>query len=189
MNRKTLLIILGIVVVLCCCAAAAGILLVTQAGRFIAQTVSVDPAKTSAVAQSITDYTLPSGYKEQFSMSLMGFDLAAFSTQDDKQMIMLFQAPANSGLTTQQMEDQMRQAQQQQTGQNYTLEKVGTQSAYIRGETTEFTIYEGKDKNGVAIRELVGAFKGKSGTAILMIVGPIDSWDTAAVDSFVKSLR
>jgi hypothetical protein len=189
MNRKTVLIIVGIVAALCCCVVVAGVIVFTQAGKFISQTVSMDPTKTEDTARTITDYTLPNGYKAGFSMSLAGVAMAAFTSQDDTQTIMLFQAPAASGMTAQQMEEQMRQAQERQSGQNYQLKAVGTQTAYIRGESTEFTIYEGENKSGIKVREIVGAFNGKGGTAILMVVGPVSSWNQDEVDSFIKSLR
>ncbi len=189
MNRKTLIIILVVVGVICLCAAIAGIVLVTQAGRLIGQTVSTDAEKTSQVAQTITDYKLPPNYKESFSMSLMGIAMAAFTTDKSDTFIMLFQFPPNTNMSQQQMEEQLRQMGSQQTGETYTLEKVGTLPTKIRGNPEELGVYEGSNQSGTKVRQLIGVFKGKGGTAFLMVTGSIESWDQPSINAFIASMR
>ena len=191
MNRKTLIIILSVVGVLCLCGVIAGIILVTQAANLVGRMVSTDPAKAGDVAQSITEYTLPSSYEESFSVNLMGISMAGFSSSDNGTVIMLFQFPPNSGLTMEQMEQQMQQmgSQQFQYGQNLNMEKVGTLPTQIRGEPAELSIYEGSTENGARIRELIGVFEGKNGTAFLMVMGDINRWDQRSIDAFIASMH
>jgi hypothetical protein len=189
MSRKTIIIILAVVGVLCLCAVIVGIIAIGQVGNLISRTVSLDPTKASETARSITDYTLPKGYKESFSMSLMGMAMAGFSSQDESTYIWLFQAPASANLNQDQMEQQMKQLGSQQTGQSYNLQKIGTQPATIRGQSTELSIYEGTSNKGTDVREVIGVFEGKNGPAILMVVGPKNSWDEAAINSFISSMR
>ena len=59
----------------------------------------------------------------------------------------------------------------------------------LRGEEVEVTTYEGTDESGVVIRQLITSFPGKDGTAMLMIMGPAEGWDQAAIDDFIKSIR
>jgi hypothetical protein len=188
-NRKTLIITLVIVGVLCLCCGGVGIVLATQAGRLVSQTVSLDPVKSEQVAQAITDYTLPPNYKPAFSMSLLGISMASFASGDDSTFIILYQLPATSGLSQEQMEEQMRKAFSQQMNQNYQLEKTGTLPVTIRGKQTELGVYEGTNSDSVRVRQLIGVFEGKNGTAFLMITGNIDSWDQASINKFISSMR
>jgi hypothetical protein len=163
--------------------------LVTQAGRFIGQTVSTDSEKTGQVAQEITDYTLPANYQESFSMSLLGISMAGFTSGDEDTFIMLFQFPPNASMSQEQMEEQLRQMGSQQTGQTYTLEKVGTLPRTIRGNPTEIGVYEGSNQSGTKVRQLIGVFEGKNGTAFLMVTGSIANWDQRSIDAFIASMK
>lgn len=189
MNRKTLIIILAVVGGLCLCAVVAGVVLFAQAGRMVNQAVSSDPAKAAEAARAITDYELPPGYSDSFSLDLFGVKMVGFTGKDADSFIMLFQFPPNAGLSQDQMEQQMRQMYQNQTGQNLNMEKVGTQKVTIRGQATELSIFEGTGENGVRIRQLLGVFEGKGGMAFLMVTGRVNTWDQAAVDSFIRSMR
>jgi hypothetical protein len=190
MNRKTLIIIIIAIAGVCClCSAIFGILMVSRATSMIGQTISVDPQKTGQVARSITDYKLPANYQEAFSMSLLGVSMAGFSSKDNATMIMLFQFPQNSGLSQQQMEEQMRQMWSQQNRESYNIQKVGTIPTTIRGKPVEMSVYEGTSSNGKKVRQLIGLFEGKNGTALLMVAGDIDQWDQRSVNAFIASMR
>jgi hypothetical protein len=189
LNRKTLLIIGIIVAVLCICSVIAGAILLTQAGKLISQTISTDPAKIESSAQRITDYTLPEGYKETFGMDMFGVSMVGFSSVDNQQAIMLFQAPDTGEANREQLEQQMRQLGEQQMGQEYTLEKVDEVPVVIRGQETTLVIYEGTSKQGVEVRQEVAVFQGNNGLAFFMSVGPKSSWDTVAVNDFLNSMR
>jgi hypothetical protein len=190
MNRKTLIFIIVAIAGVCClCTAIIGYVMVSRATTLVGQTVSMDPQKTGQVAKSITDYKLPANYKEAFSMSLLGVSMAGFSSTDDATMIMFFQFPQNSGLSQQQMEEQMRQMWSQQNRENYNINKVGTIPTTIRGKPVELSVYEGTSSNGKKVRQLIGLFEGKNGTALLMVAGDIDQWDQRSIDAFIASMR
>jgi hypothetical protein len=189
MSRKTALIILGVVAALCICVVVGGLLAVGAAGTLISRTVSSDPAKAAESAHAIADYTLPSGISERFSMSLFGISMVGFSNSNETLYFFLFQVPTSAQMDKDQLEQQMKQLSEQQTGQTYNLHQVGTQQAVIRGEPTELVVYEGESSNNVAYRQIIGAFQGKGGPAWIMIGGDINSWDQATVDSFISSLK
>lgn len=189
MNRKTVIIILIVVGVLCLCAVIAGVILVTQTGRLVSQTVSSDAGDVKNNAAAITDYTLPSGYTETFGMSLLGVTMAGFSSADQQQMLMLFQTPTTEGMDPDQLAEQMRQMSESQTGQISNLQQVDSVPVTIRGQETTMNVYEGTSKEGTSIREVMAVFEGKGGTAFFMAVGPQSSWDQAAIDQFIASLR
>jgi hypothetical protein len=69
------------------------------------------------------------------------------------------------------------------------LELVDIKKMTIRGEETEVSVYEGTDESGVGLRQMIAAFPGKDGTAMLMIMGNIRTWDDELVEDFINSLQ
>jgi hypothetical protein len=103
-------------------------------------------------------------------------------------MIMLaqFQVTTNR----QQMEQQMRQAFEQRSGRGgLSMKLVEVKKMTIRGEEVEVTTYEGTDDSGLVFRQLITTFPGKDGTAMLMIMGAAQFWDTEEMDQFIESIH
>ena len=152
-------------------------------------------AEIAEMAQGIVDYRLPPGYTEQFGMSIFGFDMAAFGSPNLQNgaggtLILLAQFPKSLGLNQDDMQQQMEEALQQQSGQNdMQLAVVGQTTAIIRDQTVPLVIREGTDDEGHQIRQITGVFEGKGGTVMLMIMGSIQQWDQNAIDTFIASLR
>jgi len=70
------------------------------------------------------------------------------------------------------------------------LELVDKQTATIRGQPVELFIYEGADREGTPVRQVVSQlFEGKSGLVMLLIMGPEAGWDQAEVEAFLQSIR
>lgn len=196
MSRNTK-IILGVIVglvLLCACVSVVSIyIFVNSAGEIIEQAVSFseDPAEIAQTAREIVDYDLPPGYTEQMGMNLMGFKIVGFGPEGrTNQMIMLMEFPKFTNLSQEEMEQQMQQSLQQQTGRrSMDLEVVGTTTATIRDQTVEFTIREGTDEQGNRMRQVSGVFEGKNGLVLLMAMGNAQTWDQQAIDDFIGSLR
>jgi hypothetical protein len=71
----------------------------------------------------------------------------------------------------------------------YDTQLAGTQSMTIRGQPTTLRFFEGTDEAGRRVRQVVCAFRGKSGDMLLAIVAGRDSWDQSLVDRFLQSIR
>lgn len=190
-NTKIVLgIVLGLVAVCC-----VGAIIITVASGFFLNRVAegfVDnPEQSAEVAQSIVDYELPPGFAEQGAMDLLGIKAAFITTTDENSIIMLMEFPAAMQMSQEEMEQQMKQALSQQGGnQNLTLSPVGTEEVNINGQTVVLSTSEGTDDQGTEVRQILGVFEGKSGnSAMLMIMGPIGSWDEEGVNSFIDSLQ
>jgi hypothetical protein len=190
-NMKIVLGVVGVVLLLGCVAVmAGGFLLANFTGR------AMDPAQARTVAASIADYDLPDGYRELMGVDMMGMKMAMIGPDgvsgadvgDRGLVIMMMQAPA--GQDADQLRDQMMQSFGAQTGMGGArLEPVGTETATIRGSEVELQVLEGESANGQRIRALSGVFEGKSGPALLMVMGPADDWDETQVNAFLASLR
>ncbi|MFC1975522.1 hypothetical protein ACFLXQ_03880 [Chloroflexota bacterium] len=195
MSRNTKIII-GVVVglvVLCVCLGVEAAVLFRSATPLIQKSVSVseDPEEIAEIAKDIVDYDLPPGYREQFGMSFFSFDFVGFGPTDSKSPgIMLMQFPNNAGLSQEEMELQMHQSLQQQTGQrDWQMQVVDQLTTTIRDQTVTLTISEGTDDKGENMRQISGTFEGKNGIVLLMIMGKQQTWDQESIDAFLSSLR
>jgi hypothetical protein len=193
-NMKIVLGVVAVVLLIGC----AGVLGVTFLGaRMLGQ--AMDPAQVEEVAHQITDYTLPAGYKPIMGLPIMGVKMVMFGPSDMAvtsgsniaepgagMVIMLMQAPA--GADADAMREQMSQRMGSQAGGG-NLTPTGTMDATIRGEAVKLQVSEGASRTGQQLRAVSGAFEGKGGPAMLMIMGNPESWDDAAVQSFLSSMK
>lgn len=192
-KNRGILIGLGVALLFCCFAVLVAVFVFRQAGKKIQQGFNTDPVAAAEAAHKIADYDLPEGYQEQMAMEIMIYSFVVIGPntptgQSNDPMFMLAQFRA--GVSQEQMEQQLRQSIQQQYGTqglNMTVVKVEEQT--IRGEETQVATYEGTSKEGDVIRQVMTSFPGKDGTAMLLIMGPAQTWDQDIVDEFIESIR
>lgn len=191
-NAKIGLGVAGGVILLCLCGCVLSVVFFQMAGRFFEQALVMDPAEAAEIGGSIADYDLPPGYSEQFGMDFFGFSLVAIMSgqQPEDGIIMMMQFPQFANMDQAEMERQMQDAvQQQMDTRDMQLEPVDQVTKVIRDQEVTLTISEGTDSEGNDIRQLTGVFQGKGGPTVLMILGSIQTWDQAAIDSFIDSIR
>ncbi len=193
MDRTTKIIgIVGGLVILCLCICIVGAVGMRMAGPLMQQmaTMTEDPQEVAQIAKGMVDYQLPHGYHEQFGMSVFGFDMVGFTPDSGSQVIMLMQFPEALGLSRADMEQQMEQSLQQQTGQEdiqmHVVEELDTT---IRDQRVTMTVREGTNPDGTVFRQMSGVFEGKNGVVLLMIMAEKQHWDQRAVNAFFVSLR
>ena len=194
---KTVKIIIGVIIVLLIvCVCAAGVTFYS-AKQIVSQsfTFQEDPEQVANVARGIVDYTLPPGYSEQFGMSIFGFDMVAFGRGQDfgesgGAIILLAQFPQSLGLDQAEMQRQMEQSIQQQSGRQLRgITVVDQVPVTIRDQAVTLTVSEGTDEKGNQVRQITGVFEGKGGTTMLMIMGNPQQWNQAEIDAFINSLH
>lgn len=196
MSRTTKIvigIIVGLIVLCGCCCLAGTIATPMLLGPLMEQAASTteNPQEIAQIANRIVDYELPADYGEEFAMSFFGFDIVAFARDDmSGNVIIMMQMPEMFGLDPDEMMREMEHSLQQQTGQKFgELRYVDTIQTTIRDQNVALTVQEGTDSNGTAVRQITGIFPGENGIAMLMIVGPTQTWNQQAVDAFISSLR
>jgi hypothetical protein len=187
---KITLVVIGIVLVLCCIGGVATYFITTRA---VSQAFTADSTQAAQIGHEIVDYTLPPGYHEQGAMNALVFKMVFISPQSDAtdaMILALMQFPAGSNASQDEMEQQMRQALAQQ-GQksNIQMRVVGTQKATIKGQPVALTISEGTTSEGQTLRQMMGIFPGKGGTAMLMAMSRKEAWDQEALDGFLASVK
>ena len=192
-KNKWIWIGLGAALLFCCGAVLVATLVFWQAGKKIQQGMKTDPEAAAEVAHKIADYDLPEGYQEQMAMEIMFYSFAMIAPQSSNGMSkgpVFMLAQFQAGVNQDQMEQQLRQSFEQQAGnRGLNMSLVNVEEKTIRGEETEVATYEGSDDNGRVFRQVIASFPGKDGTAMLMIMGPVELWDQELVDAFIESIR
>lgn len=194
-NNKWIWIGLGAAALFCLCAVAVAAFLFLRMGQQFREGMKTDPQGASQAAHAIADYELPEGYEERvamdffaYSMVMIAPDSTSSPASSTKPIIMLaqFQIATNR----QQMEEQMRRSLERQSGRRgLTMKVVEVEKVTIRGEEVEVTTLEGADDSGFVMRQLITTFPGKDGTAMLMIMGPAQTWDKEEIDQFIESIH
>ena len=84
----------------------------------------------------------------------------------------------------------MRRSFEQQSGwRGLKMKVVDVKKVTLRGKEVDVTTFEGTDDNGFVMRQVLATFPGKDGTALLMIMGPAQTWDKDEIDQFVESIH
>ena len=191
-NNKTTWIIVGVVAFLCLAACGVGFLIFRQIGSQVAEGFKTDPAEVKAVSDKIANFDVPPGYSLQMSMSLFVYDMVAIapdSPASSSMMIMLMQFNGGAGMSREEMQEQMRQAYQQQGGQpGMQMRVVETREETIRGEQVTVTVSEGSSE-GFTYRQWMTVFTGNGGPTVLMIQGATADWDDEMIANFIHSIR
>ena len=194
-DNKWIWIGLGAAALFCLCAVGVAVLVFMRMGQQFKEGVKTDPQAASEAAHAIADYELPPGYEEKiamdffvYTMVMMGPEASTTPSSAARPMIMLaqFQVATNQ----QQMEEQMRRSFEQQSGwRGLKMKVVDVKKMTLRGKQVDVTTFEGTDDNGFVMRQVLATFPGKDGTALLMIMGPAQTWDKEEIDQFVESIH
>ena len=192
-NNKWIWIGLGAAALFCLCAVAAAAFMFYRLGTQFRQGMKTDPQGAAEAAHAIADYELPEGYQERVAMDFFAYSMVLIgpdSSGPASAMPMMMLAQFQIVTDRKQMEEQMRQSFEMQTGRRgLTMKVVEVKKMTIRGEEVEVTTLEGSDENGFVLRQLVTTFPGKDGTAMLMIMGPAQYWDQQVINAFVESIH
>jgi hypothetical protein len=203
-SAKIIIVILIALLGLCICACLGGSMVSTLAtGSLVQQLVSSSvgdmetepstthsPEEAGQIARSMVDFTLPPGYQPQSALTFWGVDIVAFDNRESTDpLIFMAEVPPLGGMSRLVL-DQFQQANQYTiNNEQVSVRTVGETQATIRDQNVTFIIREGVTSDGTVFRQISGAFDGQNGLVFLFIVGTQQSWNEAAIDSFIKSLR
>lgn len=190
MSRQTK-IILGIIagiLVLCLIACVAGVLLFNVATRSVVDNASQDPAEVDAAATNIVEFDLPAGFQPESSFHLLGVNMAMYSNPSNDNFLILTELPMAA---SEDMVQQMQDAFEQNLGRNFSgMQVVEQRELTVRGQPATMTVLEGTDNDsGEQVRQMMVAFEGNNGTAMISVFGPVDNFDMAAYEQMIESIR
>lgn len=188
-TTKIILIVTAAAIGLCLIACIVGVLIFRSLGTQVAESVDMDPQAVSGSAADIAEFDLPPGFEPQTSMNLLGFTFITYEATSRDSAIILLQMPVQDDLTPENIR-QMREQLERQTSR--TLRDLDTVDSYdltIRGKPAQVILQEGISENGQTFRQMLVAFSGKGGLAMIAIFGPVDTWDQNVYDQMIQSIR
>lgn len=193
MTRNTKIII-GVVAglaVLCLIACGVGVLGLGLFGTSVARSVQSNPGQAAQVGSEIADFETPPGFSATSSVNILGIKIVIYNNNSgsSENTLFLLEMPTQGDLSEQTIQ-QMQQAMERQSGRNLqNVRTISTKTLTIRGKPAQEIIQEGTSSSGSTYRQMMVAFQGKNGLAMLSVVGPSSSWDQSAYDSMVQSIR
>ena len=189
-ESKKLLIGFAVVGVICVCIAGISFLGLRTLGNRFEDMTNGEPTSVARAQEKIAEFDIPPGY-EPMALSMFVYDMISLTPIDSENdpMIMLMQFNKSTSRDPEQMEEQLKQAAEQQSGRpGMSMQVVDTFEEVIRGETVTVTVSEANYQDFV-FRQWMTIFQGNKGPVILMIQGPARTWDDQLVDDFIKSIK
>lgn len=171
-----------------------GLAVLAFLGMFVAtrqatKMVKEGPAAADLAAE-ITEYELPLNYEPRFGVEIMGTKMVTLEDASDPTAATywLLESKEEAGDF-----DTLANTMASMTGAGAVdtsgLTKVSGRDLTIRGKPATITLREGPSAEGAGIREVQLEFEGKSGPAMLLVVGPAENWDQPSIDQFIQSLH
>lgn len=167
-----------------------------QMRRNLANMHVKDPTAIAQIANSMTDYDLPSNYENGLVLKLLTTNALYIFVNGDipdnlsYPRITLVQFPPEKYFSANAARKKMRQAGPQpeiEDGQVVSPDKV---TILIRGQDVDLTIYHWVDHSGEEYRTMISdIFAGKKGFLQLIIEGPVRGWNEEAIDAFIQSIH
>lgn len=185
---KIIVIVVAVVACLCLVSCAVGALLFQRIGSAVSGAVEMDPQEVSSAIDKVASIEVPANFKPGTSMDLLGMTFVLYEGTDGQSGMVVLQMPAAMELNDaniRQLEEQL----ERQSGRNLDNFKVIDQyDTTIRGEPGKVIVQEGTSE-GADFRQMLVIFQGRSGMAMLSILGPTSSWDQDAYDRMVQSIE
>ena len=116
-NTKIVLIVLGVLLATCCIITVAFMVIIPMFVTRVASDSVVEGDAAADVGQEIVDYELPSGYKEEGGVQILGMRMVFIVPEGGSgQMMALMQFPSGIPINDEDMRQQMQDAIGQQAG-------------------------------------------------------------------------
>ena len=160
-------------------------LLLTACGVNV--TLSSDTDRVVGASAKIVDFDLPAGYYPDFSTTVMGYGVTAYTRGDGPSHIYLIQSDNESdGEKLAQVLDELVIG----SGDPQTrVTVIETRSTMVNGQETTLVISDCTNSKGLSYRQAAVAFQGNGGPALLVFSEPIENWDAAILDDLLTSLE
>ena len=189
----------ALLLVLGCC--AGGVYFAFRTGQQIAQTArdsySTSPGAVRARTRDIADFQAPAGFKPSVSLKnpFSGESATTIVVYTDSAggAIVFYQLGADL-IEEGQKDEAQRQMEQQAAVQgapvNLSVKSRQVVTYNVRGKPCEFVLIQGKDNaSGKEMWQANGAFEGKEGPAMLMIVLDGQQYDEEDVRLIAESVK
>ncbi len=193
MSRQTKIII-GVAagfLVLCLAICVVGVIFTNIVGKNVASDIKPDPEKAANTASEIADFTPPAGFQPMSGFTILGYTVVIFDKgSDSSDLLMLMQIPGLTEIDDATIEQMQQALERQRGGRLNNMRTIETRDMTIRGKPARVIVQEGtRNENTEAVRQMMVAFQGKGGVAMLVVATPASQWDQASFDRMVESIH
>jgi len=151
----------------------------------------IDPTLAASTANEIVDFKPARGYFPASTMKIPGYGMLvdyAYSDSAENKMVLLQildhkEINENTVVILQEMINQYSK------NNLMNLQTIDARMVDVRSKPAQVIINEGVNAENVNCRQIWVAFEGKSGTVMLMVLGPSQGWDQKAYDAMIASIR
>ena len=150
-------------------------------------TINTNTDKVVSAAAEIADFDLPAGYQPEFSASLEEYTLVSYNPGDGHSHLYLIQSEKESdGEKLVGMMDQIAPGSYDPQTRMTVIEN---RPVTMRDQEVTLVISEGITSEGETYRQVMVAFHGKGGPALLTLSEPVERWNQESVDAFLASIQ
>lgn len=172
--------IVGVVVVLLVC----GLTVSATQGLWKLLT---DSARVHNLAQRIAAFDLPEGYQADYAVEMLGYSIVAYKSANEHNHLAFLQAPPGVIPEGQMIEGFIPNDRTAVTWHDATV--VHAEQRTIRDQAATITVSDRTNSEGQRYRSLNMVFEGREGAVLLVMNQPVSTWDDAAVEAFITSIR
>jgi len=150
-------------------------------------TINTDPDKVATSAAEIAGFDLPAGYSPEFCASVEGYTLVSYNPGDGHSHLYLIQSEKESdGEKLTRMVDQIAPGTYDPQTR---VEIIETHPALVRNQEVTIVTSKGITSEGETYRQVMIAFQGNGGPALVMLSEPVARWNQEKVDAFIASIH
>jgi hypothetical protein len=159
--------------------------LVTACGVNAAMNTNMD--KVTSTAAEIAGFNLPAKYSPEFSVSLEGYTLVSYNPGDGHSHLYLIQSEKESD--GEKLASMVGQIAPGSYDPQTRMTIIETRPITVRRQEVTMVISEGVTSEGETYRQVMIAFQGNGGPALVMLSEPVARWNQEKVDAFIASIH
>ena len=146
-----------------------------------------NPDGVANAAAEIADFDLPAGYSPEFSVSLEGYSLVSYNAGDAHSHLYLIQSDEEAD--GEKLASMVKQMAPEAYDPKTRMTIIDSSPVVIRDQEGTVVTSEGVTSDGETYRQMMVAFPGKGGPALLVLSESISTWNLDNAQSLVKSIR
>ena len=150
-------------------------------------TINTNTDKVVSVAAEIADFDLPAGYRPEFSASVEGYTLVSYNPGDGHSHLYLIQSEKE--VDGEKLVSVMDEIAPGSYDPQTRMTVIETRPVTMREQEVILVISEGVTSEGETYRQVMVAFHGKGGPALVTLSEPIERWNQESVDAFIASIH
>lgn len=149
--------------------------------------IHANPEDVANAAAEIVDFDLPTGYSPEFSASLEGYSLVSYNPGDEHSHLFLIQSEEEKD--AEKLAGMVNRIAPGAFDPKTRITIIETKSITVREEEVTMVTSEGVTSDGETYRQIMVAFTGNGGPALLLFSEPVSTWNPDKVNSLLTSIH